>query len=490
MAEMMLSAQDMAAYIDYIKAKRENEDRIKREYTLRNDTSFANRASNEMLDKPPITLKEKYSNIAPQPEQPAEPLSGDDIRTQFKNKMLSGLGSTTKEVPGTVLDDYDTPLQIQTQGRLLGNDPRTLGFKPTQTMGLSTPTLAKDSPLSLKSGQDVENLQAPVDRAKQFDTAQTALSGIQDEKMRGDLLKNLGENRSRETAQQAGEMLSDKMPEGQGSDFARVAARTVGGLGSSQGVEDVAKNTVAQMGEQKQQAGFNADTAKNKSQYDIDLENLKARHDKELEDLKIQGRKALKGSGNQIGTDEEGNPIYGPDKNDFSQEQQLRTQLSSRSKDFATMKDAYSRIKEVSTGGSMSDISLIYQYMKMNDPGSTVREGEFATAQNAASVPDRIRNMYNKIAKGERLNSDQRLEIVNNSKRFYDSAARIQDVLNNEYAQIAKDYNLKPERVIGGFSTKLPNEKISEAPKVINGYTVKKVSGATPKRKIKIEAIK
>jgi hypothetical protein len=154
------------------------------------------------------------------------------------------------------------------------------------------------------------------------------------------------------------------------------------------------------------------------------------------------------------------------------------------------MKDAYSRIKEVSTGGSMSDISLIYQYMKMNDPGSTVREGEFATAQNAASVPDRIRNMYNKIAKGERLNSDQRLEIVNNSKRFYDSAARIQDVLNNEYAQIAKDYNLKPERVIGGFSTKLPNEKISEAPKVINGYTVKKVSGATPKRKIKIEAIK
>jgi hypothetical protein len=34
--------------------------------------------------------------------------------------------------------------------------------------------------------------------------------------------------------------------------------------------------------------------------------------------------------------------------------------------------------------------------MKMLDPTSVVREGEFATAQNAASIPIKIVNMYNK----------------------------------------------------------------------------------------------
>jgi len=39
----------------------------------------------------------------------------------------------------------------------------------------------------------------------------------------------------------------------------------------------------------------------------------------------------------------------------------------------------------------------------MLDPGSVVRESEFATAQNAAGVPDQVRNMYNKVLSGTRL---------------------------------------------------------------------------------------
>ena len=46
--------------------------------------------------------------------------------------------------------------------------------------------------------------------------------------------------------------------------------------------------------------------------------------------------------------------------------------------------------------------------MKMLDPGSTVREGEFASAQNTGGVDDKIINLYNQAIKGTRLNDSQR----------------------------------------------------------------------------------
>ena len=39
-----------------------------------------------------------------------------------------------------------------------------------------------------------------------------------------------------------------------------------------------------------------------------------------------------------------------------------------------------------------------------------MREGEFATAQNAAGVPDRLRAMYNNVASGQRMTPEQAAE--------------------------------------------------------------------------------
>ena len=69
------------------------------------------------------------------------------------------------------------------------------------------------------------------------------------------------------------------------------------------------------------------------------------------------------------------------------------------------------QMKEVmGLGTAASDIAMIFMFMKSLDPTSVVREGEQATAQNATGVPDRIRNLYNYIKKGNRLNEEQRGE--------------------------------------------------------------------------------
>jgi hypothetical protein len=64
-----------------------------------------------------------------------------------------------------------------------------------------------------------------------------------------------------------------------------------------------------------------------------------------------------------------------------------------------------------------NDIATVYNYMKVLDPTSVVREGEYATAQNAGSIPERWRNAYNKAIDGEFLSESMRSEMLESASR-------------------------------------------------------------------------
>lgn len=91
------------------------------------------------------------------------------------------------------------------------------------------------------------------------------------------------------------------------------------------------------------------------------------------------------------------------------------------------------------------DLSLIFAYMKMLDPGSVVREGEFANAQNAAGVPDIIRNSYNRAATGERLNPNQRVQFRAQAKALADQQRRALQQTRQRYSQRAVPYGIDPD---------------------------------------------
>ena len=65
------------------------------------------------------------------------------------------------------------------------------------------------------------------------------------------------------------------------------------------------------------------------------------------------------------------------------------------------------------------DLAMIFTYMKILDPTSVVREGEQATAQNAAGTPERIKNIYNRVLTGERLTEDQRKDFTQKGVQLY-----------------------------------------------------------------------
>jgi hypothetical protein len=128
-------------------------------------------------------------------------------------------------------------------------------------------------------------------------------------------------------------------------------------------------------------------------------------------------------------------------------EQKLRKEFETNSKTYLDVRRGYERIN-ASKDDAAGDISMIFGYMKMLDPGSVVREGEFATAQNAAGIPDRLRNVYNKALEGTRLTPNQRTMFKGQAGALFDDAHNEHTQREGQFREIAKQYGLDPQRVI------------------------------------------
>jgi hypothetical protein len=127
----------------------------------------------------------------------------------------------------------------------------------------------------------------------------------------------------------------------------------------------------------------------------------------------------------------------------------LRAEFNKATQDFVTIGDAYQNVRTAAaTPTAAGDLSLIFAYMKMLDPTSVVREGEFANAQNAAGVPDQIANMYNKIVSGERLNPDQRKDFTAQAERIYRNVESRAKKTEDRYRGLATDYGYEPGRIV------------------------------------------
>jgi hypothetical protein len=93
------------------------------------------------------------------------------------------------------------------------------------------------------------------------------------------------------------------------------------------------------------------------------------------------------------------------------------------------------------------DIALIFSFMKTLDPGSTVREGEYATAKNAGSVPESVVNTYNQILSGKFLNDDQRKNFIETARKSYSGIAKEAETVASRYRSMAKDRGI-PENLV------------------------------------------
>ena len=144
----------------------------------------------------------------------------------------------------------------------------------------------------------------------------------------------------------------------------------------------------------------------------------------------------------------------------------LRKDITNSGRDFAKIEAAKNRITKTGRKGTAaSDISLVFNFMKMNDPGSTVREGEFATAQNATGVPGRIVNLYNSLREGTRLSAPQRNDFIAQSEGLFDAQRDAFDSQIENTLQQADQDQIPRVRVFGEKRLAAFNERAAEAAK-------------------------
>lgn len=131
-------------------------------------------------------------------------------------------------------------------------------------------------------------------------------------------------------------------------------------------------------------------------------------------------------------------------------EDTVRKEFLGQAKSYIEISQAYKKIQESAKDPSAAgDLALIFNYMKILDPGSVVREGEFATAQNAAGIPDRIKAQYNQVVDGQRLTENQRRDFLNQAKNVTRSQKdNFDQTLLPFYKGIVQNRNLKESNVL------------------------------------------
>lgn len=129
----------------------------------------------------------------------------------------------------------------------------------------------------------------------------------------------------------------------------------------------------------------------------------------------------------------------------------IRGDFTNLSKEFVKIGDAFKKVNS-SKGTPAGDLSLIFNFMKILDPTSVVREGEFATAASAGPLVDaKTIGLYNRIIKGDRLLPIQRKDFKATAKEVFSSQIGAQLTREEEFRGIAKRAGINPKDVVLDF---------------------------------------
>lgn len=153
-------------------------------------------------------------------------------------------------------------------------------------------------------------------------------------------------------------------------------------------------------------------------------------------------------------------PPPSADNAPFKRENTLRDEFNTLTKDFRTVQDAYSKITSTSDNGA-GDMSLLYSYVKLLDPGSVVRESEFATAAASGSFGERVQGAVKSIVAGGRLPPSLRQEFITEAGRIYAGQKAGYDRTKQTYTDISTRAGADPKNVINDYAATPAGQRVS-----------------------------
>lgn len=164
-----------------------------------------------------------------------------------------------------------------------------------------------------------------------------------------------------------------------------------------------------------------------------------------------------------------GKVLFGPEDTAGLTEEQTKQLTDLRkeytglpaTKDFAKQATAYDRVVQSATDPSAAgDLSLIFNFMKVLDPGSVVRESEFATAAGARAaltraegagtvVPAFVAQAVQRLETGQMLLPEQRNDFLTRAGMLYTGAEEMHQRLRSYYE--TESLKISPSATLPNF---------------------------------------
>lgn len=133
----------------------------------------------------------------------------------------------------------------------------------------------------------------------------------------------------------------------------------------------------------------------------------------------------------------------------FTQATQLRGEFIGITKPFEEQNQAYGRVLASAADPTPAgDLALIFNFMKVLDPGSTVREGEFAQVGAAGGLPTQAQRLFDSWVTGKKLTPSQRADVLGRATKLFEQAAGQHKKTAEEFRNLAKRQGLDPKDVI------------------------------------------
>lgn len=172
----------------------------------------------------------------------------------------------------------------------------------------------------------------------------------------------------------------------------------------------------------------------------------------QMADLKQQGlENALTIAGQRVGAAND-RATAADTRAAFNQAAELRKEFQSQSKNYQQVRDSYNRIQTSAQSPTPAgDLSMLYNYMKMLDPGSVVRESEFRSAATAKPMLERLGLSWDAIGSvwnGNKMTPGMRQDFLNRASQLYNTENQQHSQRVNEYKRVATGFGVNPNMVI------------------------------------------
>jgi hypothetical protein len=141
------------------------------------------------------------------------------------------------------------------------------------------------------------------------------------------------------------------------------------------------------------------------------------------------------------------------DKQKYDAVDSIRKEVSTfkPSKDMQDVDVSLSKIMSAPETAA-GDMSLIYGYNKILDPGTGVKEGEFANAEQTKGMDQSVAAAYNKLRNGQRLTPSQREDFRRAATKLGYSQYKNFSAATNPHRNRLKELGVDEKQVLPSFS--------------------------------------